>query len=311
MTRKSVIRKILPLGVSGLVLGLVLLQVDGRALAAAFTRDAAAALGPAVLLYAAATLAIEAVSLRRLIPASASAVDLATCARIKAASYLLGVVHYGLGAGALTILLCRRASLSVSAAAGVVMGLLAADVSILGTVALLAASTLATDAPPLRASLVLGVVLGFVLALAALRSRRGLGRLEALRGLEVFRALRTAPTRALFDLLALRTLFVVCYVGVLGVAMASFGIRVEPARLVVGLSIVTLVAALPIALAGLGTSQAAFVYVFREAAPAEMLLACSLSVSAAFLVVRTAIGLLFAREYAREAARASREEAAR
>jgi hypothetical protein len=53
--------------------------------------------------------------------------------------------------------------------------------------------------------------------------------------------------------------------------------------------------------AGLGTGQAAFLYLFRGRATPETLLACSLTLSAGLLTVRTLMGLVFAREYGREA----------
>ena len=65
--------------------------------------------------------------------------------------------------------------------------------------------------------------------------------------------------------------------------------------------IVALVAALPIAVAGLGTSQAAFVYLFADIAPAERLLAMSLVLSFGIISLRAAMGLCFARELTREA----------
>ena len=71
--------------------------------------------------------------------------------------------------------------------------------------------------------------------------------------------------------------------------------------------IVALVAAIPIAVAGLGTSQAAFLYLFESYAPPETLLAMSLVLSAGMLTLRALMGVAFAREFTREALRETRE----
>ena len=78
--------------------------------------------------------------------------------------------------------------------------------------------------------------------------------------------------------------------------------------LMVNVSVMLLVAALPIAVAGLGTGQVVFVALFERYAPAETLLAASLLLSFGLIVVRSAMGLLFAHEFAREAI-AHRDEA--
>ena len=71
--------------------------------------------------------------------------------------------------------------------------------------------------------------------------------------------------------------------------------------------VVSGVSALPIAVAGLGTGQAAFLVAFRGVAPPETLLALSLALSTGMIAVRGTMGLVFAREFAREAAADARE----
>jgi hypothetical protein len=115
----------------------------------------------------------------------------------------------------------------------------------------------------------------------------------------MLRAARELPTPQLVQLLLLRMLFVAVFVALGGAALASFGLRPRLDTLVVGFAQVALVAAIPIAVAGLGTSQAAFLYVFRSLAPADELLACSVALSAGMIVVRVGLGTLFVREFSR------------
>jgi hypothetical protein len=78
----------------------------------------------------------------------------------------------------------------------------------------------------------------------------------------------------------------------------------------VGILVVAVVAALPIAVAGLGPGQLAFVEVFRDLASRETLLVISLVLSAGMITLRVGMGLLFAREFAREALHPSPTEPA-
>ena len=124
-------------------------------------------------------------------------------------------------------------------------------------------------------------------------------------------SLRMALTRGeRFQLGALRLLFVVLFVAVGGIALAAFGIVVPIGDVIVNLAGVSLVAALPIAVSGLGTGQVAFVYLFRHWAEPEVLLACSLTLSAGIIALRAALGIAFSRELMREAYIARREAAA-
>jgi hypothetical protein len=215
---------------------------------------------------------------------------------MKAATYPLGILHYGLGAGALIVLLRRRAGRSLSDATGTVMLISALDlVALLSLV--VAAGALATDVMSVRVGVLATALVGTPLGLLLLRTRASLGPFEPLRQLGVLRAVRELPMPQLAQLFALRVLFVMIFVALGGAALASFGLHPHPSTVIIGFAQVALVAALPIAVAGLGTSQAAFLYVFRSLAPPDELLACSLTLSAGIIVVRVALGALFAREF--------------
>jgi hypothetical protein len=125
--------------------------------------------------------------------------------------------------------------------------------------------------------------------------------------LRLLRSVRAMPSARLAELLALRMLFVSVFVALGGVALAAFGIRPPLGDLIVGFSAVALVSTLPIAVAGLGTGQLAFVYLFRSSGDAETLLAASLALSAGMILVRVALAAIFAREFAREALAGAQE----
>jgi hypothetical protein len=304
-----VLRALLPLAVTLGVFWAISRRVDWVDAFAHIHADAFRVLLPALAVWAAASLWVDAVSLARSAGGSARA-SLLAMARLKAATYPLGILHYALGAGALVVLLRRRAGRSLAEATGVVMLLSAFDLLALLLLAAFAGAWLATEAASVRAGVLAAALVGAPLGLLLLRTERRLGPLEPLRNLGVLRTARELPTTRLFELLGLRLAFVVVFIALGGAALVSFGIRPPAGVLVVGLAQVALVAALPIAVAGLGTSQAAFLYVFRSLAPADELLACSVALSAGMIAVRVGLGALCAREFSLPASAEAAEERA-
>lgn len=295
------VRRFAPLVVSAATLAWVLDRFDLAKVAAAISPRVIWVLVPALLLYGAVTLLLEAASLLRMLPVRKPGFGAWTAARIKCASYLLMTVNYALGGAALTVLLRRRAGLGLAEAAGVVILVSATDLCVVLGLGALAAASAGGDAPVVRAGAVAAAGIGWFGGLALLRMPGHLGPLERLRSFAVFDALRQAPALRLVELLALRVTFAVCFVSVAGAAFLAFGIEIEPSRLVVGMMILAVIGALPIAVAGLGTGQVAAVYVFKGVAPPETLIALSLVLSAGLIALRVAMGLVFAREFTREA----------
>jgi hypothetical protein len=260
------------------------------------------------LVYVAISLGIEVWSLVRVVGLPRERFAPATAARIKCASYLAYTIHYSLGVGALTILLQRRVQLALSDAAGVVLLIAAFD---LGQTLLVAATGLlliGTDLQALRAGVIVGGGAAIAGGFALLRAPVSLGPLERLRELTLFRAARETPLPRIAELFAARLLFVLWFFTVAAVALRIFGITPPLPVLFVNVSLVVLVSALPIAVAGLGTSNAAFVYLFRDYADKDTLFVCSLALWMFLILLRAGLGLVFAREYAREAIEAARLE---
>jgi hypothetical protein len=297
---RLLLRRALPVVVSAGALALLLARVDAAAVLRTLSLQVALVVIPAYAVYGGLTLALEALSILRLVEDRPPALSAWSAARAKSASYLLGTLHYALGIGALAILLRRLAGLPLGRAAGVVLAISAADLLVLLVLAAGAAGALGLELPAAQA---LAAALALAAAgLALLRAPVPLGPLEPLRGLAFLEALRSASPRALAELLALRALFACAFVALAGAAFAAFDLAPGLARLVGGMMMVACVGALPIAVAGLGTGQAAFLAAFHGVAEPEILLALSLVLSAGMIALRVGMGLLFAREYAREAA---------
>jgi uncharacterized membrane protein YbhN (UPF0104 family) len=299
----------LPVVVSFGALGWLLSTFDLRSLADALDARVARTMLVALLLYGAATLVIEALSIRRLLEAPPASFTLATAARIKCASYLLAVINYTLGGAGLAVLLRQRTGLPLGEAAGVVLLIALTDLAltlVFGSLGVVFANV--EMSVWIVALLALGAA-GIVIALMILRAPGSVGPLERIRSLSVFATLRHTPLPRLCELILLRCLFSVCFISVAGAAFHGFGVEIGAARLVGGMMALAIVGALPIAVSGLGTGQVAAVYLFRDLAPAETILAMSLVLSFGLISLRVLMGIVFAREYVQRALIATREAA--
>jgi hypothetical protein len=302
----AAIQRTFPVLVSVGVLLFLFGRMDLAALADSLTWRVAAVMIPSFLVYGAATLLLEAVSLRLLLKAPRGEFGVWIAARLKSASYLVGILNYALGAGALALLLRRHTRLSLGEAASLVLLISSSDLVVVLGMAGTGAALVEASAPTVQAGVIAAAMLAFFGGLALLRVPGSLGPFDRIRSLAIFEGLRTVPLPRLGALLVLRVCFACCFVGVCAASFYAFEVRPPLAELIVGVLVVAVVAGVPIAVAGLGTSQAAFLFIFAEYAPPELLLAQSLALTACMLALRGSMGLVFAREFTREALRETR-----
>ena len=303
---KTTWKRVLPAVVSLGILVWILRGIDPATLLDALNWRVGALMVPSLLIYGVITLWIETLSLRRPLETVSSTISNWTAARIKCASYLLGVVNYALGVAALSVLLQRRADLSLGRAASVVILISSVDLLVVLGLAGVGTAWMQSGAPAVHAGVLFVALAGFFGGLALLRTPASLGPLERLRSLSVFEGMRTVAGPRLAELFALRIVFAICFISVCATAFVAFDVPAPFVEIAAGVLIVALVAAVPIAVAGLGTSQAAFLYLFSDYASQETLLAMSLVLSAGMLALRALMGVVFAREFTREALRETR-----
>ena len=296
--RKMLVQRLLPALVSVGALILAFRGTELSALAAALSWRVVAVLVPTLLAYGAVTLFLEAASVVLLMSSRPAGFGLWTVARIKSASYLLAIVNFTLGAGALTVLLRRRAGIGLGESASIVLLIVSVDLVILMVMAAAGITLMKTGVP--GAGLFALLVVGFVVGMTVLRMPAHLGPIERIRSLTVFEALRVTPLSRLGKLAVLRVFFTSSFIAIGGAAFVAFGIPIPLSDLVVGMVVVGVVGALPIAVAGLGTGQIAVIEVFGHLADKETLLALSLVLTAGMIALRAGMGLMMAREFTRE-----------
>lgn len=76
-------------------------------------------------------------------------------------------------------------------------------------------------------------------------------------------------------------------------AVQTFGMHISFLKMVTFLPVIFMLAAMPITVAHLGTTQAAWIFFFRDSAPEVQLLAYSLASHLAFMFARALLGLFF------------------
>ena len=162
---RLVLKWVLPFVVSAGFLGFLLSRMDTGQVLEHVTPKVLGILVPAMLAFAAISLLIEVFCLVRLVPVSREVFGLMTAARVKSASYLLYILHYTLGAGALAVLLRRRADMTLSSAGGIVLLIALFDMSVLVVLSAISATFQTSDAAALRAGVITVAGFGIVAAL--------------------------------------------------------------------------------------------------------------------------------------------------
>lgn len=304
---RKLARFLLPFAVTIGALWWVFARIGLGDVVAAVTVDVLWVLVPALLLFGAISLWIEAECLVKLLPPVYREDEFTrgTAARIKAASYPLALLHYAVGAGGLAILLGRRTGHTAAEATGIVALIALFDVGVQLLMMVAGVTALGTGAPEVRAGVAGIVMLAILAGFVGLRTPIALGPLDRIRRLSIFDAARTTPLPLLARLAFLRAGLAFSLLGLIGACCYAFTIDIPLTYLLAGVPILMVVSMVP-SIAGLGTGQVAFIEVFQRYAAEETLLACSLTLSAGLIVLRSAMGLSFAREFTREAFVATR-----
>ncbi len=222
---------------------------------------------------------------------------------VRAASYVVGFFNTNLGRGALAAYLARRLHAPLLELGGTVLFLVLTEYTHLvawATVGIAAFSSPQTRdllwVPPAVALFWL-VFLLYTRGAKAGRERGGsmplVGWLAAPRDWALLRTFRIAPFSCYVKVVLLRAPSFAVSLGLHYFAAHTFGIRIPFGDLLVFLPVIFMIAALPVTVAHLGTTQAAWIFFFGRYAPAPRLLAFSLAAHLTFSATRALLGLVF------------------
>lgn len=216
--------------------------------------------------------------------------------RIRGASYLLSVINYNLGQGAIVLFAKRAKGVSIKLGTGTVLLLIGINLVVM---LFLSGAALAVGAAPRAEALgpwVMGLLGAFGVYLALLAWKPSF-----LSKVELFQPILRAGIRGhvLAVLVRLPHLALVIFAHYL--AMLAFDIRPPADAFFAYLPVMLLISALPIAPQGLGTAQVAAVFFFSSYAPGGVAeqeataLAYSLTASGTAVVFMLIVGLVWLR----------------
>jgi hypothetical protein len=211
----------------------------------------------------------------------------------RATTYLVSIVNTQLAQGALVLYIHRRFGTPLAEITGTVAVLILLEVTqlvLFATAGMLA--TLGSFPAGLFAAPAL-LALFWIALLATLRGPEAASMIGRVRGSPLAQTFRRARPGHLVFVLALKGTILAAAILAHRVALGFFGIDVPTARLLAFLPIVFMVAALPITVAHLGTSQAAWIYFFGDSAPEASLLAYSLASHLTFMLANGLLGVIF------------------
>lgn len=224
---------------------------------------------------------------------------------VRAVTYVVSFLNTNLARAATAYYLTRKLRASFLPLAGTVIFLTLLEMTHL--VIWATAGMLATSATiprglfgvPLAFLLFWVLVVGYAQARPAAAANRGelpphrRLRLRPFREWDVFQTFTRAPLRRYFQVILLRAPLFAASLGFHYFAVQAFGMHIPLLKLVAFLPIIFMLAALPVTVAHLGTTQAAWIFFFRDSAPEAQLLAYSLASHLAFMFARAAVGVVF------------------
>lgn len=228
----------------------------------------------------------------------------------RAASYVVGFFNTNAGRGALAAYLARRLQSPFLQLGSTVLFLVLSEYLHLVSWALIGIlqiqSTVAREllwGPPAVALVWLAVFVyarvGRTTSAGAAQSARSrfdspvVRFLLAPRDWALLRTFRLAPARRYVQIILLRAPMFAVSLALHYVAARAFGLSLPLWALVAFLPVIFMIAALPITVARLGTTQVAWVFFFGAYADAPRLLAFSLAAHLTFVATRALLGVLF------------------
>lgn len=213
---------------------------------------------------------------------------------VRAVDYLISVLNHRLSQGAMVVYLGRKLGASLLEVASSILFLDLLQRTHLILWASVGMLLVASRIPRVLFLVPLVVAVLWALFLLYMRGAlSGAGRWLAPPPWRLLRTFRLAPLRRYTEVLALKAPLLLAAVAVHTWALPSFGIEIPFFDLLATLPIIFIVGALPVTVAHLGTTQAAWIYFHGETAPPAALLAYSLAAHLTFMLGNALLGLVF------------------
>jgi hypothetical protein len=216
---------------------------------------------------------------------------------VRAASYVVGFFNTHAGRGTLAAYLWKRLDAPFLELGGTVIFLLLTEYTHLILWAMLGILAFESDVTasllPIAAGVATFWIVFFAYTKLHITPRKAIRWLLAPRDWQLFRTFRKATAARYAQIVVLRMPMFAVAVCAHYFGAKAFGIHIPFGHMLTFLPVIFMVAALPVTVAHLGTTQAAWIYFFGQFAPAPRLLAFSLVAHLTFTLTRAVLGLLW------------------
>jgi len=206
---------------------------------------------------------------------------------VRASSYVVGFFNTNLGRGALAAYLCRYLHAPFLELGSTVLFLVLTEYTQLVLWALLGIFGFRAEVTPSLLAAAAAIVVFWIVVRWLIAPRAW--SLTALGTL--LRTFRLATTARYLEIVLLRAPMFFASLVLHYYAAHAFGIHIPFAQLLTFLPVIFMLAALPVTIAHLGTTQAAWIFFFGQYAPAPRLLAFSLAAHLVFASTRALLGV--------------------
>lgn len=275
------------------LLALLVRRVGGEEILRGFAQADVGYLLLATLVCTALNFALDAYSLSRAVTWFNAPLTFRRLAPVKASAYLVGIVNYNVASGGIALWLARRCRVPFLEAVSTVLFVNAVDALLL--VGLMAAGIPVLREPVATAALTIAAVAvpGFAAQYAFWRYGEHLPVLRRLWGWPIFACFRRARLSHYARLAAMRFAFLAVFIANYWFAVRAFGLDIPPLQVIAAVPVISFVGIVPVTVMGLGTVQAATIFLFADYAAEASLMALSLAVTAAMTAMRALLGLPF------------------
>ena len=202
---------------------------------------------------------------------------------VRAASYVVGFFNTNLGRGAMAAYLSRRLHAPFLELGSTVIFLVLTEYTQLVLWAMLGLLGLRAEVSRSLLAVAAGVALGWLVV----------RRLLAPRDWSISRTFRLATPERYAQIVLLRAPMFFVSLCLHFYAAHAFGIRIPFGQMLTFLPVIFMLAALPVTVAHLGTTQAAWIFFFSQYAPVPRLLAFSLAAHLVFSLTRAMLGVVW------------------
>lgn len=288
----GLLRQAIPLALTALIFAAIFWRIPFRRFWEALSR---ADLPPFLLLMACLSTVfflVDTLVLSRMIRWFHGPIRYRELLPVRAATYIISILNTQLAQAGLALYIHRRFQTPLGQLAGTVAALILLEVTNLCLFATAGMLSFPGRAPAVLLAAPLAPAIIWVLVLGV--ARGGFGALGRRFGgnvlLSTFGRLR--PGHCL-TVLALKGSVTLLSLFIHSQALRFFGIEIPLLHLLAFLPVVFFIGALPVTVAHLGTSQAAWIFFFRGHAPEADILAYSLASHLTFMLANGAYGLIF------------------